>query len=636
MDTLDGQLEQQQQQKYNNKTLLQFYWRLVIRHKYKCLSMSSLGVLWGFTEAYAPYYLKILVDLMSGYAGSPEQVYSVFFWPAVYLISIISIKHIIYRVTDILTEGYIIPEIQADIRSSMLNYSMGHSYYYFQKKLSGSIANRINTVSDCFEDIYDAWEHWVFPVLCSFGFSLYLLYRTHPTSALMFFLWMIGTVVISMVLVVKSKDLVKKRAKSLHRVIGTLVNILQNIFTVKMFAQTERELDYFASYQEKEIRSVRKLEWFVTFVRTILSLSCIGLFAGATVFLLKTWQMGEISGGDVVFVLTTCLQMMNTIWWLSGYMGKIYKRLGIAGQSFGVMRRIHGIQDKKYAKKLKVPNGEIEFQDVSFAYKNKDDLFSNISTKIKAGERVGLVGFSGSGKTTFIHLIMRFFDIQSGKILIDGTDISKVRQNSLREHISLIPQEPLLFARSLRENIVYGKPDASDKEVIKACEKARAHEFITRMPDSYDSYAGERGVSLSGGQRQRIAIARAILKEAPILILDEATSALDSITEKKIQESVDELMIGRTTIVVAHRLSTLQNMDRILVFDQGKIIEEGSHKSLLRKKGHYAKLWNLQVGGFLPEKDPDVFEAQLNETEEHEVEQEESELTERLDQDSKE
>jgi ATP-binding cassette subfamily B protein len=238
-----------------------------------------------------------------------------------------------------------------------------------------------------------------------------------------------------------------------------------------------------------------------------------------------------------------------------------------------------------------------------FTYHEGLQVFEHLSVTIEPKQQVGLVGFSGSGKSTFVNLMLRLFEPQSGVISIDGQDILGVTQDSLRESISMIPQDPQLFHRSLMENIRYGRLDASDDEVIEAAKKAHAHEFILQTEKKYESLVGERGVKLSGGQRQRIAIARAILKDSPILILDEATSALDSVTEKKIQQGLDNLMKGRTVVVVAHRLSTISHMDRILVFDQGKIIEDDSHQQLLLRNGHYAHLWNMQAGGFLPEKE---------------------------------
>ncbi len=288
------------------------------------------------------------------------------------------------------------------------------------------------------------------------------------------------------------------------------------------------------------------------------------------------------------------------LWTVGSALPVLFQSFGTAKQAYSLMSDPQDMEDQPNAKELKVRNGEIIFENVSFHYGEKK-LFSNKKAHIRGGEKVGIVGFTGAGKSTFISLILRFFPLHSGKILIDSQEIATVTLESLRRQIALIPQDPILFHRTLRENISYGKPDATEEAIIAAAQLAQCDEFIRQIPGGYEAKVGERGTKLSGGEKQRIAIARAILVDAPILILDEATSSLDSVTEKYIQKSLEKLMENRTTIVIAHRLSTLFRMDRILVFDQGKIVEEGSHSTLMDTHGLYAKMWNMQVGGFLPD-----------------------------------
>jgi ATP-binding cassette, subfamily B, bacterial len=315
--------------------------------------------------------------------------------------------------------------------------------------------------------------------------------------------------------------------------------------------------------------------------------------------LLRTEKL--VSIGDFALILGMSLEVGWVTWYSIEQLYNLDKAVGKCKQSIFSLFTPIEITDKENAKPLLVSKGQIVFSDVMFHYKGTEPLFQNKSVTIEAGQKVGLVGYSGSGKTTFVNLILRLYDITYGHIFIDDQDIKEVTQDSLRSHIAMIPQDPSLFHRTLFENIRYGKIDASDNEVIEAAKKAHAHEFICELKEGYDSLVGERGIKLSGGQRQRIAIARAILKNAPILILDEATSQLDSVTENKIQDSLWQLMQNRTTIVIAHRLSTLLHMDRILVFDQGNIVQDGNHADLLNQEGLYKTLWDAQVGGFLPD-----------------------------------
>lgn len=321
------------------------------------------------------------------------------------------------------------------------------------------------------------------------------------------------------------------------------------------------------------------------------------LVFGASIVLL---QKNSLTIGSFLLAQVYIAQIISNLWELSGIMQNVEQNLSDAGEMTKLLDAPNEVIDTPHAKSLRTTRGKIDYTDVTFTHSDDNEaLFRNLNLRIKPGEKLGLVGTSGGGKTTLTKLLLRFSDIDSGAILVDDQNIAHVTQESLRKHITYVPQEPLLFHRSLAENIAYANPDASMKQIKAIAKMAHAHEFIEALPDKYDTLVGERGVKLSGGQRQRIAIARAMLKNAPILVLDEATSALDSESEALIQDALWRLMEGRTAIVIAHRLSTIQKMDRILVMDKGKIVEEGSHKDLLRQKGIYANLWNHQSGGFL-------------------------------------
>jgi ATP-binding cassette subfamily B protein len=315
--------------------------------------------------------------------------------------------------------------------------------------------------------------------------------------------------------------------------------------------------------------------------------------------MVNMWLNGKISAGMVVLIQIYMFAAFDHLWDLGKSMVRLFKALADAKEMVDIFDEKPDIEDIKNPEKCLISRGEINFQNVNFEYVKGFPVFSEFNFKIKPGEKVGLVGHSGSGKSTIVKMLLRFADVKSGGILIDGQNIAKLRQDDLRQKVSYVPQEPILFHRSIKENIGYAKHGASDEEIIDAAKKAHAHEFISQLPKGYDTMVGERGVKLSGGERQRIAIARAMLKDSPILMLDEATSSLDSISESYIQDAFDELMKGKTTVVIAHRLSTVQKMDRIIVLDKGHIVEEGTHKELLEKKGFYAALWERQTGGFL-------------------------------------
>jgi ATP-binding cassette subfamily B protein len=360
------------------------------------------------------------------------------------------------------------------------------------------------------------------------------------------------------------------------------------------------ERRYLNDQLKRELKEVRKSNWYSERIRWFQFISAAVLKIGTLYYSLSLWSQGKIAAADFVVATSLSLLIISEARNLSKRFLEFFEHIGNVANGVNTIIQPHEIIDRDNAINHAITKGSIEFRQVHFGYSSEKTVFTNLSVTIQPGERVGLVGFSGSGKSSFVNLILRLFDPQSGQILIDGVDIKDMTQEALHSQISLIPQDPSLFHRTLLENILYGRLEASEAELIEAARKAYADDFIAQMREGYDSLVGERGVKLSGGQRQRIAIARVILKNAPILILDEATSSLDSITEKAIQDTLDTAMNGKTVIVVAHRLSTIAHLDRILVFDHGRIIEDGTHSKLLAKGGAYHRLWQMQAGGFLP------------------------------------
>jgi ATP-binding cassette subfamily B protein len=382
-----------------------------------------------------------------------------------------------------------------------------------------------------------------------------------------------------------------------------MVDSIGNIVNVRLFARHEDENQYINNSIKFAVQKDREMQAKIINMRICWDISIITLVGLNLLILLYMYSKNLATIGDFTFVISLSISILWNLWFLAGQFVSFSEEVGVCKQALSILSQPHEITDAPSAKTLVVSNGKIQFQNVSFHYDEGAHLFRNKNIVIEGGQKIGLVGFTGSGKSTFVNLILRLFDVESGEITIDDQNITQVTQQSLREQIALIPQDISLFHRSLMENIRFGNTTATDQEIIEIAKKAHCHEFISQLPKEYQSIVGERGIKLSGGQRQRIAIARAMLKNAPILILDEATSSLDSITEKYIQDALNQIMQNKTTIVIAHRLSTLSKMDRILVFDNGVIIEEGTHENLLAKAGHYAKMWKMQADGFLPEKE---------------------------------
>ncbi len=543
----------------------------------------------------------LLIDGLTNFTGDKSTMWWVLAAPIWMGASLWIGIEIAYRTAGILM-AKALPKLEADIRMSMFDYVQHHSHSYFSNNFAGSIANKISDMPQAISRFLQL-VMWLFiPVLLALIISTVLFYRLNPNFALILVGWILIHATISFFFARQCAHYSDIHAEARSILSGKIVDSLSNSSNVRLFSRHRFEYQYLAQFQKDERLKHWESLWYMEKIKFAMG---IVTFLGAGIamnwYMLYSWQQGALTTGEVVFIFNTTWNLTIMAWLAGLELPNLYKEVGVCKQALSVVKDEHDIQDEPGAKPLIVSKGEIVFENVTFHYLPEHNIFQDKNITIKAGEKVGLVGFSGSGKSTFVHLILRYFDVEKGRILIDGQDISKVTQDSLREQIAFIPQDATLFHRSLMENIRYGRLEATDEDILAVSRKGHCDEFIERMPDGYEALVGERGVKLSGGQRQRIAMTRALLKNAPILILDEATSALDSVTEKLIQESLTELMEGRTTIVIAHRLSTLSGMDRILVFHEGQIIEEGTHEELLAAGGHYATLWTMQAGGFLPD-----------------------------------
>ena len=493
--------------------------------------------------------------------------------------------------------------MQRDLYAQCFSKLTNQTLFFHSNKFGGSLVSQTNKLVGAVESFWDTIIWSVLPLVISLVGSIVVLSTLLWQYALFL---LIFSIVFSLVVYYGSKPmakLTKKEAKSSNKLNGQLADVISNVLAVKSSGAEATEQKFFAktvnSWRDSSLDVMRG---FLK-VSTIYSSINMVIKIGAIAFAVYAAQNDLVSVASVYLIITYTGSVAHELWNMNGIMRNYNRIIGNANDMVEVLQTPTTLIDKSDSK-LKVISGEISMDKITFTHDEGqgDTLFHDFSLEIKPGEKIGLVGASGSGKTTLTKLLLRFADIDSGKITIDGQDISEVTQASLRAKIAYVPQEPLLFHRSVRENIAYGRPDATDAEIEEAAKKAGAYDFIVGLKDGFDTMVGERGIKLSGGQRQRVAIARAILKDAPILVLDEATSALDSESEALIQKSLETLMKNRTSIVIAHRLSTIAKLDRIIVLKNGKIVEDGSHDELINKKrGVYAKLWARQSGGFIEE-----------------------------------
>ncbi len=580
--------------------VLSFFWFFVKKQKLLFFFLLiATSIAWPLQEAIFPYIHKLLIENIVNFHGAKTEIFSVLKPTLLMGFAILLISDLCFRLQDFLY-AKILPKFCGNIRMAIFDYCQFHSMRYFSNSSTGVIANKINAMPEIAENIIRTLFILIWPIFLTIMISTVFLFKVKAIFGFIWLAWFSFHMILTLVFMKNYSHLSMKHANSVSVLSGKIVDVLINISSVKLFSRHKYEFDLLQQSQKREITDSFASHKYKMFIKTILNLASTSLIVSMILLSLYCWQQNFISLPEIVLVMSY-LRLSGLVWYLGENIVMLFSFVGAAKNSLTLIREPHKVTDSIKAKDVKFEKGEINFENVSFQYAKSKSLFENCSLSIPDKQKVGLVGFSGSGKTTFINLILRYFDVTSGIIKIDGHDISKIQQESLRKQISVIPQDPILFNRSIINNIRYGRLDASDHDVFEAAEKAYAHEFIMELPDGYDSVLGEKFVNLSGGQKQRIAIARAILKNAPILILDEATSSLDSFTEELIQKAFNELMNDKTVIAIAHRISTLLNMDRILVFDKGQIVEDGSHEELLNKKGFYWQLWNKQSDGFIPE-----------------------------------
>jgi ATP-binding cassette subfamily B protein len=573
------------------KVIKPYYWSLGV--------MLFVAIFWAIDLSLRPYLLKVILDLLARFPYQGVLSYALF--PLLGYFFLTFANTTIFRCYDYFVEIKMIPNLRKSIVSTIFDYLLKHNHFYYQDSFSGNLVNKINDLSNSIPEIIQISIDRFFSHILGLFIAIYTLWYVHSEFAIIVFIWSLLFIAISFSCSKKIQILSDNWSEFGSIITGKIVDVLSNILSVRLFSRQDKEKKSLDHSLQDAVQAEQKLQWFYLWMWLFYGYSFVFTQGICLYFLIKGREQGLISIGDFALVLGLNTSIVDFLKALTKDFSQFSKLVGKVSQALRITTTPLETQDRPEATDLIVTQGQIVFDSVNFSYNSTDPIFENVSVIIPPGQKVGLVGYSGSGKSTFINLILRLFDVTGGSIYIDNQNIKDITQNSLRKSISIIPQDLSLFHRTLLENIQYGKLEASTEEIINATQRAHAHEFISKLPLGYESLVGERGVKLSGGQRQRIAICRAILKNAPILILDEATSQLDSLTEKYIQESLFDLMQNKTTIVIAHRLSTLLRMDRILVFDQGKIVQDGPHAKLLHS-GLYKTLWSAQIDGFLPQK----------------------------------
>ena len=555
-----------------------------------------IGVLWAMDLSYRPYIVKMILNKAA--VINPANAFDELL-PWVYLYMTMMIVMVcFYRIHD-----WLWLKVAAPFRKYtgmlIMDRMLDQSHYFYQNNFSGAVSNKINDVIGHSATLVKIFLDAFFSHGISVIIAIYAVYSVAWYFAAGLFVWVTIFLIIAISFSMKGAALSDDAASRRTKVVGTIVDVLANMMSVRLFGGKKTEMQYLDQQLDEYVTTDQEMKWFYIIIYSLQGISFIIFQIFCFWKLIQGFRDGVITPGDFSLIMSINLNIVSNLWYLSKDIKDFAEAFGNVSQGLRIMQAPIDVKDAPDAVPLKVTGGSITFEHVQFHYKEALPFFQDKSVTIKAGQTVALVGESGSGKSTFANLILRLYDVNSGRILIDGQDIKKVTQESLRAAIAMIPQDPSLFHRSLLENIRYGKPKATDEEVIDAAKRAHAHEFIVQQKDGYETMVGERGSRLSGGQRQRIAIARAFLRDG-ILILDEATSQLDSLTEGEIQKSLKDLMKNRTTLVIAHRLSTIEGADRILVFHQGQIVEDGNHQELLAKNGYYARLYHAQVGGMLP------------------------------------
>jgi len=577
------------------KDTVSLYRKAAFRYKFSFFTIIISVILASLSGVIIPLFLKDFFNIISGATAAPEPLIRIAFIIAGLKLS----EWIFWRLSTFVAVAFS-TKVMADLSNKAFAYLHRHSFDFFNNSFVGSLVKRMRNFYHSFDELADNifWE--LIPLLVNVIFIFTVLFSLSSLLGLSVSLWLVIYMVLSLVFAKYKLGYDIKRMKIETAATGLLADTITNNANVKLWNGVGRETNGFAGKNE-ELRRSRNFSYNLNNIYDAIQGVLMGVLEVGILFVaIDLWTKGLLTVGDFVLIQSYLLNIFMRIWGFGRVIRRVYEALSDADDMTEVLMTPHGIKDIPNAGELAVTEGRISFKDVTFGYRDSGKkIINDMDLEISPGEKVAFIGRSGAGKTTITKLLLRMYDVSSGSIEIDGVNIAEVTQESVWKNISLVPQDPILFHRSLMENIKYGKPSASASEVEEAARAANCHEFISNLPEGYDTFVGERGIRLSGGERQRVAIARAILRNAPILILDEATSSLDSESELLIQQALERLMKGKTVIVIAHRLSTIRKMDRIIAIDDGKIVEEGSHSDLTSDGNSvYGKMWKLQAEGF--------------------------------------
>jgi ATP-binding cassette subfamily B multidrug efflux pump len=565
--------------------------------------LFAVSVVVGIVESSLYFLIGWFVDLLA--RSSPDRLLEENGWQLAGAAALILLARPFFgTLHEFVSNQIIVPQTTTMIRWRTHTYTLGHALSYFQADFAGRLANRITQAGPAIREIavtlLDTLTYVGIFALAALGlFGSISLWLALPMA-----LWIVGYILLLRYFVPRAQARSLANAEARSVTVGRIVDSYTNVLTVKLFARGHEERSAVRASMQHWMNTFLETLRLITGVTAVLSVMNSALLFATASLSLVLWSRGVMTSGDAAAGLALVMRILAMSGWVMQTIRGVYENVGVIQESMSTIARPHALLDLPDAAELVVTAGAVRFERVTFHYGRDSGVMDDLSLSIRPGEKVGLVGPSGAGKTTIMSLLLRLHDVEGGRILIDGQDIAGVTQDSLRRQIGVVTQDTSLLHRSIRDNIAYGRPDASELEIERAARLAHAEEFIAELEDhkgrrGLDAHVGERGVKLSGGQRQRIAIARVILKDAPILVLDEATSALDSEIEASIQDALRSLMHGKTVLAIAHRLSTIAELDRLLVIEGGRVVEEGDHATLLARRGLYARLWRRQSGGFL-------------------------------------